>query len=278
MSAGLHFYDPDDRTSGDMTVITDGRIDIYNKINSVRRQVAALYNVQTGIGPINSWTQIAGYWMEQPKIILSPKRLPSFFAKYKLCRQRYTMSATVSQKSDGIYQMYPTFTFYVDSTSGGASPGYTANGTPNPGTRDNMYYSGDLPIITAQSSPFYLSPGGTVAVNYSYRIASQQVLTTNCKVYLDYSRGNSYSSVLLSDNSYNTGDTSELTFGASANVGDGLCIFRIRMEVSVSAHGGTGTAYTDQRYYLRLNSYSYSFGQTSFAPTDGEVFYLAVGR
>ena len=59
MSEGIVFYDDQNLSSGDMTVIRSGLLDIYNNINGARHKTATLNRVAVGVAAVNKWLGVA---------------------------------------------------------------------------------------------------------------------------------------------------------------------------------------------------------------------------
>lgn len=281
MSERIVFYDDQNLSSGDMTVIRSGLLDIYNNINGARHKTATLNRVAVGVAAVNKWLELPGYWQEPPTVVLSPKKMPSYFTDFQMSKQGFSIDPQVSLVRDGVYKIFPEFTFYVGKVSANEAPGLLIAGSAAPGGVGAQSCGNPHQDIC---TPFYLSPGGGVSVAFRYRMSYQRDTQgssgvsyyNNVSVYLDVSRGGSITSHLLRNRGAWAPDA-EQTVSATRDVGNGFCQWRLRMSTSYSS-SRDGPKLSAAYHYLILNSYSFSFTGTSFSPTDAEVFYLAVGR
>lgn len=277
MSEGIVFYDDQNLSSGDMTIIRSGLLDIYNNINGARHKTATLNRVAVGVAAVNKWLELPGYWQEPPTVVLSPKKMPSYFTDFQMSKQSFSVEPQISLVRDGVYKIFPEFTFYVGAVSANKAPQLLITGNTS-GTSSCGNPHQDI------CTPFYLSPGGNIGIAFRYRMSYQKNTQgsngisyyNNVSVYLDVSRGYSITSHLLINRGAWAPDA-EQTVSTTRYVGDGFCQWRLRMSTSRSS-SKDGPKLSAAYHYLILNSYSLSFTGTSFSPTDAEVFYLAVGR
>lgn len=275
MSGGITFYDPENIANGDMLVLNSGMLDIYNNIDGTRRKTASLNRAAVGSAAINAWTELPGYWQNAPSVLLAPKKLPTYFTDFQLSTQRFTLSPTVELVSEGVYKIYPAVTFYADGLDVSENPAltieYEYNGPGNP--------------HPPKCTPFYPCAGGNLTVNFKYRLTYKSATQgsegdeyyMNTSVYLDVARGSSYSSYLLTSRSSWPVDT-EQEVTATQDVGEGFCMWRLRRESSCSNRRTHGANVGSNYDYFNFVSYSFSFTGGNPSLTDGEVFYLAVGR
>ena len=281
MSEGIVFYDDQNLSSGDMTVIRSGLLDIYNNINGARYKTATLNRVAVGVAAVNEWFELPGYWQEPPTVVLSPKKMPSYFTDFQMSKQSFSVEPQISLVRDGVYKIFPEFTFYIGETSANEEPELLIAGSSEPGGVGTAGCGNPHQDIC---TPFYLSPGGDISVAFRYRMSYQKDTQgsygvsyyNNVSVYLDVSRGDSITSHLLINRGAWAPDAQQ-TVSTTQDVGDGFCQWRLRMSTSRSS-SKDGPKLSASYHYLILDSYSFSFTGTSFFPSDAEVFYLAVGR
>lgn len=275
------FKDPTDKVNGDMVVIDSGNLDIYNKINGVRRKTSYLTGAVTGVCAANTWTQLPGYWQEAPSVIFAPKNLTTYFSKYMLVTQKFTLTSTVSLVRTGVYQVFPCLTYYMGATSSYESPNLYIAGSDT----DTIFIHGPASPHPELFTPFYLCQGGILTITFKYRVSFGQqtqgsagfIYLFNTNVYLDVSRGYSVTSYTVASRSAWTGDA-EQTVTVSIDVGDGLCQWRLRRTTYFSQSGSGTPNITAYDSYLILVSYNYSFPTKTISPTNSLVSYLAIGR
>ncbi len=273
--SSLIFKDPQNPTTGNAVTIDSGNLNIYNEINGVRRLTSTLNRIETGSASLNAWTTIGGYWQEAPQVVLSPKNLPVFFAQYSTGRQRFTLTPIVENVSNGIYKIYPSIVYTVDGANESAFPNYLDQVATS---EFGSYYNGKPPLVNL-CTPFYPFAGGSLSINYSYNLTvhhSYDDWSTNTKIYIDYSRGVSYSSALLENRTAWYKDP-EQTRTVTPSIGSAACMWRLRMVGAFVDSKHVSNLHYYDSYYLRLNSYSFTFPATNIS-TSGEVYYLAIGR
>lgn len=289
------FKDPADLTNGNMVVFDAGRLDIYNKIDGVRTTTPTtpLKKYKAGSAPIGSWTELPGYWTEQPQVLVSAKKIPTYYARGRLGQQRFTLSCEVQSTGTAMkYQIRPILTFYIGSGGSGTT---TVNETREAyGYAD--VYGGTFIVGTKVTTP---QPGiGNLTVSISWqtwmRLGTDQGSPdgklrrdwrTNSQIYIDkFMVSNSgnisvESQQLVSESNVSYGQALQTQTITGINLGNGTCSWVIRKEtqcagiVGDAGHGGSDIVNT-----LRLNSYSYTTSAETLTNPTGEVFYLAIGR
>lgn len=289
------FKDPADLTNGNMVVFDAGRLDIYNKIDGVRTTTPTtpLKKYKAGSAPIGSWTELPGYWTETPQVLVSAKKIPTYYARGRLGQQRFTLSCEVQSTGTAMkYQIRPILTFYIGSGGSGTT---TVNETREAyGYAD--VYGGTFIVGTKVTTP---QPGiGNLTVSISWqtwmRLGTDQGSPdgklrrdwrTNSQIYIDkFMVSNSgnisvESQQLVSESNVSYGQTLQTQTITGINLGNGTCSWVIRKEtqcagiVGDAGHGGSDIVNT-----LRLNSYSYTTSAETLTNPTGEVFYLAIGR
>ena len=283
------FKDPADLENGDMTVFDAGRLDIYNKIDGARSEVPTtpLKKYKAGSTPIGSWTELPGYWQEQPQVLVSIKKVPTYYARGRLGQQRFALSCEVQPAETALkYRIRPVLTFYIGSGGSGTE---TVNETL--GTNVDWYGSqGTATFVGKSTTP---QPGaGTLTVSISWQTRAKSgpiyinnnqcyLWSTNCQIYIDIFKvsGDGTISVesqrLVNETGVGYGQGVQ-TRTFTADLGAEMCSWVIRKETQAASRG-TGCGYEDMVSFLRLNSYSYTTNAETLAPS-GEVFYLAIGR
>ena len=120
--AKMIFKDPLDLSNGDMIVLDEGRLDIYNKIDGARSAIPTtpLKKYKAGSAPIGSWTELPGYWQEQPQVLVSIKKVPTYYARGRIGQKRFTLSCEVQATGTPLkYRIRPVLTFYIGSGGSG---------------------------------------------------------------------------------------------------------------------------------------------------------------
>lgn len=290
------FKDPADLTNGDMVVFDAGRLDIYNKIDGVRSTVPTtpLKKHKAGSAPIGSWTELPGYWQEQPQVLVSIKKVPTYYARGRLGQQRFTLSCEVQSTGASFkYRIRPVLTFYI---TGGGSGTITVNET-----HDTYKYSGrdDANNSTLTFADLITTPqsgSGMLSLSISWRTRATGTnryisdnppryrWTTNCQIYIDKFKVSNSGTIsveseqLVSETNTAYGQNLQTQSFSGINLGSDTCSWVIRK--ATQPHTVTeirGGSY-DMANTLTLNSYSYTTTAETITNPSGEVFYLAIGR
>lgn len=293
------FKDPNDLENGDMVVLDEGRLDIYNKIDGVRSTVPTtpLKKYKAGSAAIGSWTELPGYWTETPKVLVAAKKLPTYYARHRLGQQRFTISCEVQSTGAAMkYRIRPTAVFY-------AAAGASGNVTVNEHLEYNYDVSGHqnpddgAPLVrTKVTSP---QPGsGLLTVNFSWQTRGQMYgnfirpdgldrhnWVTNCQIYIDKFKVSAAGEIsvesqqLMSETGLDYWQDLQTTTVANIDLGNGTCSWVLRKETQcIRSYEADDGRSTDTENALRLNWYSYTTSAETLTNPTGEVFYLAIGR
>lgn len=290
------FKDPADLTNGDMVVFDAGRLDIYNKIDGVRSTVPTtpLKKYKAGSAPIGSWTELPGYWQEQPQVLVSVKKIPTYYARGRLGQQKFTLSCEVQPTGTALkYRIRPLLTFYI---TGGASGTETVNESNETGIYDDFssdIRNGSLTFGTRVTTP---QPGaGTLTVSISWMTRARGTnkyinnderfqWTTNTQIYIDMFKVSSSGEIsvgsqrLVNETNVAYGQAVQTQTFSGIDLGSGTCSWRLRKTSQAVSVANVDASNTDMSNLLRLNSYSYTTSAETLTNPTGEVFYLAIGR
>ncbi len=276
--------DPADIENGDAVVFDAGRLDIYNKIDGKRSSTPTtpLMKYKAGYVPVNAWTELPGYWQETPKVLVSLKKGPTYYARGILGQQRFTLSCAVQSAGTALkYQIKPTLTFYIGSGSSGT---VTVNETAAYGSEDWYASQSSMTFADKCTTPQY--GAGTLSVNISWQTMASNAdyyhWTTACQIYIDKFMVSSSGAItteseqLVSESGVAYGQAAQTETFSGIDLGSGTCSWVIRKAVQTGA-GSSASSGRDIVNLLRLNSYSYTTSAETLAPS-GEAFYLAIGR
>lgn len=274
-----------------MIELTEGRLDIYNKIDGVRSSVPTtpLKKYKAGSAPIGSWTELPGYWQEQPQVLVSVKKVPTYYARGRLGQQRFTLSCEVQSTGTALkYRIRPVLTFYISSGGSGIK---TVNESID--TQDTWY--GDIGTLTFGEKMTTPQPGaGTLTVNISWQTRARSAprfvgnderyqWATNCQIYIDKFKVSSAgvlsleSQQLVNETNVAYGQAVQTQTFSGIDLGSGTCSWVIRKVTQPGARSTVSAPDVDFINLLRLNNYSYSTSSETLSPS-GEVFFLAIGR
>ena len=283
------FKDPADLENGDMVVFDSARLDIYNKIDGVRSTVPTtpLKKYKAGSAPIGSWTELPGYWQEQPQVLVSVKKVPTYYARGKLGQQRFTLSCDVQPSETPLkYKIKPVLTFYIGSGGSGTE---AVNETL--GANVDVYGIESVTFTGKSTTPQFGIGTLTVSISWQTRarsgyrfIGNDEVYqwATNCQIYIDKFKVSAAgdisveSQLLVSESGVGYGQGVQTQTFSGIDLGNGTCSWVIRKETQAASRSTVDGRY-DIANLLRLNSYSYTTNAETLAPS-GEVFYLAIGR
>lgn len=282
MSGLSIFKDPNDPANGDMVVLDCGRLDIYNKIGGVRTEepTTTLRKCVSKSAPLNTWTEIDGYWQEPPSVLVSPKRVPTYFSRGRYGRQKFTLGCTVAPSGSPLkYRIYPSCTFTIEAGSSGAVS-----------VAESIDLWSDWGFLNGAGKQFTImgSPKcgmGNLTINFSWRTvygfnnATPGAADLRADIYLDVLRAGAASPeshLLVGESSFSSGQPLQ-TAARTVALGTAPCAWWLRKE-AYAANIRTGTVQIGAEHSLTLNNYICSIPGEVFYPTDGEVFYLAVGR
>lgn len=299
MSGKMIFKDPYDPDNGDAVVFDAGRLDIYNKIDGARTATptTTLSKCKAGKATANAWTELPGIWRETPTVLISAKKVPTYFARHRYAAQRFTLGCTVAATGAPYkYKIYPSLTFYAGAGSpvtisvnekigySLVSVYYTDTSTPRIGTRVTSPQHGagtmtlNLSWMTRAKFPTNIVQSGKTKLR-NWR--------TNCQIYLDKYKVSAAgvlsveSQLLVSESNIAYGQAMQTKTVSGIDLGDGTCSWVLRKETQLTGDyddGGTGTGgAADRQNWLGLNWYSYATAAQTLYPA-GEVFYLAIGR
>lgn len=282
--------DPADPENGNAVVFSAGGLNIYNKIDGVRTTTPTtpLKKYKAGTAPIGSWTELPGYWTETPKVLVSVKKVPTYFARGRLGQQRFTLSCDVQLSEAPLkYKIKPTLTFYISSGGSGTE---TVNEILS--TNVDWYASqGAVTFVGKSTTP---QPGaGTLTVSISWQTRAKSgpiyinnnqcyLWSTNSQIYIDIFKvsGDGTVSVesqrLVNETGIGYGQGIQ-TRTFTVDLGPEMCSWVVRKETQAASRA-TGSGYEDMVSFLRLNSYSYTTSAETLTNPTGEVFYLAIGR
>lgn len=301
MSGKLIFKDPSDPTNGDMVVLDSGRLDIYNKIDGVRTSTptTTLRKCRVGTAPLNAWSLLDGYWQEPPKVIISPKKIPTYFARGRNGRQKFSMSLNIAADAQYKYKIYPTCAFAIDGgSSGWINVGETVGGSTNlesDTSGQGNVGDGNWPTYGTIVTGAQMG-SGTLTINYSWRTQYRGLWyaaggrlychfgNTYCEIYLDVLRigagasvGNArLESTLLTSQSAGYGQATQ-SAEKSVSLGSDMCAWWLRKVARVTGSAGETNTWEAPVNLLTLNGYSFATAAETLYPA-GEVFYLAIGR
>ena len=282
--------DPAAPENGNAVVFDAGRLDIYNKIDGVRTTTPTtpLKKYKAGTAPIGSWTELPGYWTETPKVLVSIKKVPTYYARGRLGQQRFTLSCEVQSTGTAFkYRIRPVLTFYIGSGGSGTE---TVNETL---ATDVDWYGGVETVTFVGKSTTPQSGAGTLTVNISWQTRAKSgprfvgndecyQWTTNCQIYVDKFKVTSAGTIsiesqqIVSESGVGYGQGVQTRTISGISLGNDTCSWVIRKEVQAASRA-TVSGSQDMINLLRLNSYSYTTNAETLAPS-GEVFYLAIGR
>ncbi|EXG78371.1 hypothetical protein [Cloacibacillus evryensis] len=286
MSGEAVFKDPKDLANGDMVVLDSGRLDIYNKIDGVRTvtPTTTLKKCESKSAPLNAWTELEGYWQEPPAVLVSPKRVPTYFSRGRYGRQRFQLGCSVAASDSPLkYRIYPSCKFTIEAGS---------SGTIKVGESINLWPEGSFYFPTGNSLSTIITSAqsgmGSLTVSFSWRTmygysnATPGTADFRANIYLDVLRaGASGSPVLethlLVSESFFAMEQPVQTTVKTVSLGGAPCAWWLRKEGDIQ-NIRTGTRDIGYEHSLTLNSYSCVIPGEEFYPTDGEVFYLAIGR
>lgn len=289
--AQLVFKDPYDLENGDMVVLDAGRLDIYNKIDGARSTTPTtpLKKYKAGSAAIGAWTELPGYWTETPEVLVSAKNIPTYYARGRLGKQRFTLSCAVESTGAAFkYRIKPTLTFYI---AGGASGTETAN--EELATKVDWYAGIEtLRYRDKRTTPRFGT--GTLSVNISWQtrarsanrfIGNDEVYqwSTNCQIYIDKFKVASGGAIsieseqLVAESGVAYGQAVQTKTFSGIDLGDGTCSWTVR-KATQAASRTTADGEFDMTNLLRLNWYSYTTPAETITNPSGEVFYLAIGR
>ena len=299
MSGKMIFKDRDDLNNGDAVVFDAGRLDIYNKIDGVRdaTPTTTLKKCKAGKAAANAWTELPGYWLEAPSVLVSAKKVPTYFARYRYASQRFTLGCTVAPTGAPYkYKIYPTLSFIA---AAGATGTIAVNETVGQYVGGTWYGVPDAPRFgTRFTTPQH--GAGTLTINLSWLTRAKFTTNvkrpsgfelrnwrTNCQIYIDRLKVSSGGAVardsqlLVSESNLAYGQAMQTQTISGISLGDGTCSWVLRKETQCSGayeDGGFGLGATaDRQNWLGLNWYSYATAAQTIYPA-GEVFYLAIGR
>lgn len=283
--ARIACYDSTDLANGDMALITEGSLSLFYKINGYRRTGAILTRNAAGTARVGEWTTLDGYFLEQPEILLAPKKFPSYFAKFHPGTQSLSLGADIREKSEaGKYEISPTVTFNMNVSAKTESLNLqfhsvsydtsASGGTP----RDFLTWPSNAPSMTgwypaagALSVTFYYDLGYHIDFIYPYTMTVYLDVATSC---IPTMGAASWSRRAASGN--------EANYGTISYSGpNSLYMWRLRRNVVFEPAAGLGGEhYLYYRDSFTVSSYTVSASSVSEPQTDTgiEVFYLAIGR
>jgi hypothetical protein len=299
MNGKMIFKDPKDLVNGDAVVFDADRMDIYNKIDGQRAAspTTTLKRCKAGTAAANAWTELPGIWLEKPTVLVSAKKVPTYFARHRYATQRFTLGCTVEATGAPYkYRIYPTLAFIAGAGGSGTIQvneklGYSVVGSwigteaaPRIGTRitSPQHGAGTLQVnfswMTRAKFTTNYQHGGT----HQYR---KRYWRTNCQIYLDKYKVNTVgvatveSQILVSESNMGYGQEMQTKTVTGIDLGDGTCSWVLRKETQCPGgydEGDYGGA-ADRQSWLTLNWYSYTTAARTTYPA-GEIFYLAIGR
>lgn len=286
MSGKIIFKDPANPANGNAIILSAGRLDIYNCIDGLRTPTptTTLTKCKAGSAAVGGWTELPGYWQEQPQVLITEKNIPTYYAAYRDSKQRFALGLQVASTGTAYkYKIYPSLVFYVESTGTKWSYPGELRGWSN--TLSDDY---DTPVIPSLITDAYYGRGA-ITVNYRYQtrilVGAQDgkhrhQYDYGMTIYADILRtsGNSLyvQSIALKNESggYGQGIT---TAAGSFDVGDSMCAWRLRKETWPGGYSEISNGSNDVQNWLGVDSYAYA-GITKTLYPAGEVFWLAVGR
>lgn len=284
--------DPADPENGSAVVFDAGRLDIYNKIDGVRATTPTtpLKKYKAGSAPIGSWTELPGYWTETPKVLVSIKKAPTYYARGRLGQQRFTLSCEVQSTGTAFkYRIRPALTFYIGSGGSGTE-------TVNEELATDVDWYGNESVTFGEKSTTPQPGTGTLTVNISWQTRAKSSprfvgndecyqWTTNTQIYIDkfkVSRAGTISvesQQLVSESGTAYGQAVQTQTFSGIGLGDDTCSWVIRKVTQAASRSTVGGGnVSDMVNLLRLNSYSYTTSAETLTNPTGEVFYLAIGR
>lgn len=297
MGGKMIFKDPNDLVNGDAVVFDADRMDIYNKIDGQRAATptTTLKRCKAGTAAANAWTELPGIWLEKPTVLISAKKVPTYYARHRYATQRFTLGCTVEATGAPYkYRIYPTLTFIAGS---GGSGTIQVNEKLGNSVVGSWYGTDDAPRIgTRSTSPQH--GAGTLQVNFSWMTRAKFTTNTkrpsgyemrnwrtNCQIYIDKLKINSAgaasieSQLLVSESNMAYGQAMQTKTVTGIDLGDGTCSWVLRKETQCpGGYDDGGTSYgADRQSWLSLNWYSYTTAAKTIYPA-GEIFYLAIGR
>lgn len=297
MSGKMIFKDPYDPDNGDAVVFDAGRLDIYNKIDGARTATptTTLSKCKAGKAAANAWTELPGIWRETPTVLISAKKVPTYFARYRYAAQRFTLGCTVAATGAPYkYKIYPSLIFYAGAGGSGTISVNEMKGYSNVGS----WYGSDVAPRIGTRITSAQHGAGTLSVNLSWQTRAKFTTNvkrpsgfvmrnwrTNCQIYLDKYKVSAAgvlsveSQLIVSESGLAYGQGMQTQTITGINLGDGTCSWVLRKETQANGvydDGGVGYA-ADRQNWLGLNWYSYATAAQTLYPA-GEVFYLAIGR
>lgn len=284
--------DPADTENGNAVVFDAGRLDIYNEIDGVRTTMPTtpLKKYKAGNAPIGSWTELPGYWTETPQVLVSIKKVSTYFARGRLGQQRFTLSCEVESTGTAFkYRIRPALTFYIGSGGSGTE-------TVNEMLATDIDLYGGIESITFVGKATTPQLGaGTLTVNISWQTRAQSTnrfignderfrWTTNSQIYIDKFKVTSAGAIsiesqqLVSESGVGYGQAVQTRTISGISLGNDTCSWVIRKETQAASRSTVSASDQDIVNMLRLNSYSYTTSAETITNPSGEVFYLAIGR
>lgn len=287
MSEQIIFKDPNDLTNGDMVVLTSGSLDIYNKIDGMRSSAptTTLRKCEAKSAPVNEWTELDGYWKEQPEVILSPKHIPTYYVHGRYGRQKFTLGCTVEAADASMkYKIYPSCSFLVEAGTSGIISIDEHIGSVWSNTLWPLGGFSDT-IPTLMTSPQFGC--GNITVNFSWRTmygwsnASPGAADFRADIFFEAIKaGNNGTPERVTVQLINESDFSfaQGQQTSSKTVAMGSCAYSWFLRKATYIQNiRAGTSNVGAEHSLVLSSYSCSVPAETITPT-GEVFYLAIGR
>lgn len=297
MGNKMIFKDPNDLVNGDAVVFDADRMDIYNKIDGQRAATptTTLKRCKAGTAAANAWTELPGIWLEKPTVLVSAKKVPTYFARHRYATQRFTLGCTVEATGAPYkYRIYPTLTFIAGSGTAGTIQVNEKLGSSAAGS---WFGTETAPCIATRiTAPQH--GAGTLQVNFSWMTRAKFTTNqkrpsgfgmrnwrTNCQIYIDKYKVNSAgtatveSQLLVSESNTAYGQAMQTKTATGIDLGDGTCSWVLRKETQCpGGYDDGGTSYSaDRQNWLYLNWYSYTTAARTTYPA-GEIFYLAIGR
>lgn len=287
MNEQIIFKDHDDLTNGNMVVLTSGRLDIYNKIDGIRMSepTTTLRKCEAKSAPVNKWTELDGYWKERPEVILSPKHIPTYYARGRYGRQKFTLGCTVEASDRPMkYKIYPSCNFLIEA---GTSGGINIDEHIGSVWGNTLWPLGNFSdkISTLMTSPQFGC--GDLTVNFSWRTvygwsgASPGAADFRADIFLEVIKAGENGNperitVQLVSESAFFSTQEQQTLSKTVAVGKFAYSWCLRKETYIQ-NIRAGTSNIGAEHSLTLNSYSCSVSAETLNPS-GEVFYLAIGR
>ena len=284
--------DPADPENGNAVVFNAGQLDIYNKIDGVRTTTPTtpLKKYKAGSAPIGSWTELPGYWTETPQVLVSAKKIPTYYARGRLGQQRFTLSCEVQSAGTALkFRIRPILTFYIGSGGSGTE-------TVNEEVPTDVDWNGNETVNFVGKSTTPRFGAGTLSVSISWQTRARSFYirlhhneayrwSTNSQIYVDKFKVMSNGAIsiesqqLVSESGTAYGQEVQTQTFTGINLGNDTCSWVIRKETQTASRDtADGGPDADIVNLLRLNSYSYTTSAETLTNPTGEVFYLAIGR